>query len=294
VLDTIEECTARQSWYREFADVNDDQPVAFAGSMTVFTPVVEAATTLREAWHTTKPERGPQFLEAFKRLTTEAEEQGVLVMVNGVVGSNTRRRLDPMEFRGFALADPVAPVAFVNGSQPKAVQSFVLPYLLAHIGLGESALCDAGLTDDPTDTVERWCHRVTLELLAPLDAVRDAVDPDALGEETLPDELQRLAKELRVSTLVALRRVHDAGFLTREGLAAAYAAEDGRLAEEKKSRSSGGGSFYNTQPVRMSKRFTRALLTSARDGQTPPTDAARMLGFSKPATLTELSRRMGI
>jgi Zn-dependent peptidase ImmA (M78 family) len=294
LLDTIEECTQRQAWYRSFAATNDDAPVPFVATTTVFTAAVDAASALRDALHTTIGERGPQFNEALKRLSTDVEEQGVLVMVNGVVGSNTHRKLDPEEFRGFALADPLAPVVFVNGRQPKAVQSFVLPYLLAHLALGESALCDADPTSEPADPVERWCHAVTLELLVPIDSMRDELRPEAVDED-LPNELERLAKVFKVSTLVALRRVHDVGILARDELETAYATETERLDAVRSSRSSsGGGNFYNTQPVRMSKRFTRAVLTSARDGRTQPTDAARMLGFRSPKTLNELGRRLGI
>jgi Zn-dependent peptidase ImmA (M78 family) len=233
--------------------------------------------------------------------------------VNGVIGSNTHRKLDANEFRGFALAEELAPVVFMNGREPKEVQSFVLPYLLAHLAVGESALCDADLRSRPTDTVERWCHAVTLELLVPLEELRQevrvdalhAVDADADGDgdgDGDPDEddgamskeLDRLAKRFKVSRPVVLRRLHDADVLGREQFEEAVAAEHTRLEEQRANRPRGGGNFYNTQPVRMSKRFTRALLSSTRDGQTPSSDAARMLGFRSEKTLNELSRRLGI
>ena len=56
----------------------------------------------------------------------------------------------------------------------------------------------------------------------------------------------------------------------------------------------GGGNFYNTQPVRVSKRFARTVIASTAQGRTPEPVALRMLGFSKPSTLKELGCRLGV
>jgi Zn-dependent peptidase ImmA (M78 family) len=208
-------------------------------------------------------------------------------MVNGVVGNNTHRKLDPEEFRGFAMADPLAPLVFVNAADTKAAQIFTLAHELAHIWLGQSALSDVEPISVPDQQVEAWCNRAAAELLVPLALIRQ----EYRRGEVLRDALDRLARHFKVSTLVVLRRVHDAGGITRDQLREAYQTELERLRRVPKGS---GGDFYLTQAVRVGKRFARALVTSTLEGQTLYRDAFHLLGFSKAATFQELGHSLGI
>ena len=291
LLDTIYLCQQRQEWYRDFARVTREDPVRLVGSLSLDMDVVEAAAAMRDALGFDVASRGATWGEALRSLVDRAEGAGVLVMVSGVVGSNTHRLLDPQEFRGFALVDRLAPLVFVNGADTKAAQIFTLAHELAHIWLGETALSSADLLQPSPLPLEAWCNRVAAEFLVPLDAIAGAYRADA--ERTA--ELERLARRFEVSTLVVLRRLRDAGHLDAAGYRAAYQAEPERILEVLESRgNAGGGNFYNTQPARVSKRFARAVVASTLEGQTLRRDAFQMLGFKKASTFDELADRLGV
>ena len=290
LLDTIYQCEQRQEWYRDFAQVNREDPVKLVGSLTTAVPVAEAAATMRVALAFDVEERGSTWTDALRVLIEHAENLGVLVMASGVVGSNTHRKLDPREFRGFALVDPLAPLVFLNGADTKAAQIFTLTHELAHLWLGQTALDDADLISTPTATTERWCNQVAAEVLLPLASVRGEV----MEDEVATDQLEHLARRFKVSTLVVLRRLHDAGRLDWEAYRGAYVAELDRILAIIGERAGGGGNFFNTQPARVSRRFARAVITSTLEGQTLHRDAFKMLGFKKLSTFQELASRLGV
>jgi Zn-dependent peptidase ImmA (M78 family) len=166
---------------------------------------------------------------------------------------------------------------------------FTLAHELAHLWLGESALSDTGPNSTPQNQVERWCNSVAAELLAPLAVIRAEIRAD----EELEATVNRLARRFKVSTLVILRRLLDAGALTRPQFVAAYAQEVEKL-KEKMSGDTGGGNFYFTTAARVGKRFARALLESTLEGRTLYRDAFRMLGIAKTETFNELGRSLGM
>jgi len=289
LLDTIYLCQQRQDWYRDFARASGQSPRAFVGSARLSDAVVAVAATIRTKLGFDLEERRapPTWTEALRRFIDEADSMGILVMVSGVVGSNNKRKLDPAEFRGFAFADELAPLIFVNGADSKAAQMFTLAHELAHLWLGQSALSDAGFLEQSAKEVERWCDRVAAELLVPLSSFTEEYDPGApLGEE-----VARLARHYKVSGLVVLRRMLDAGDLGREAFQRAYEEELGRLGALAKTS---GGDFYLTLGARVGKSFARAVAVSALEGRSSFTEAFRMLGFKKMSTFNELCRSLGL
>ena len=289
LLDTIYLCQQRQEWYRDFARTLREAPLPFARSADLGDDIVETASRMRNALGFDLDERRriPTWTDALRLFIEQADAMGVLVMVSGVVGSNNRRKLDPQEFRGFSLADDFAPLVFINGADSKAAQMFTLAHELAHIWLGQSAVSDTEAFSVPEQRTERWCNAVAAELLVPLAAIRSEYDPDAGAAS----EKDRLARIFKVSTLVTLRRIYDAGALDWSAFRLAYEQEVRRLLDLPKGS---GGNFYLTLGARASKRFARSVVVSTLEGRTPFTEAFRLLGFKKMATFHQVADSLGI
>ena len=286
--DMIYACQERQDWFRDNARIAGGDRLAFVGSANLQSPIVETAAAIRRALSFDLERRRTcaTWIDALRQFIGEADRLGVLVMCSGIVMNNTHRRLDPEEFRGFALADDLAPLVFINGADTKSAQMFTLAHELAHIWLGQTALSNTTATSQHQNAVETWCNRVAAELLAPLEIVRNELRPGEPLEETVA----RLVRIFKVSSLVILQRLRDARRLTWDELREAYQSELDRISKIPKAE--GGGDFYLTAAVRYSRRFTRALVESTLEGRTLYRDALRMLGISKTETFHELGRTL--
>ncbi len=293
MLDAIYLCQDRQQWYRGYAVEHGLAPLEFVGSTTTNDHPVPVADRIRRILEFDVADRDAfsNWADALRRLIDRIEDIGVLVMVSGIVGANTHRVLRSEEFRGFALADPIAPLIFVNGTDTKAAQIFTVIHELAHIWLGKSALSDAAMKAVHGQEDELWCNEVAAEVLVP----QALLSSDYRGEPTT-DELERLASRYRVSTLVVLKQLFTAQLLSWERFENRYDEELKRLKAILATRrgEATGGNYYNTQPLRLSRQFARAVISSTFEGTTGYRDAYRLLGTKKHETFENLAAQLEV
>jgi Zn-dependent peptidase ImmA (M78 family)/transcriptional regulator with XRE-family HTH domain len=286
LLEVIHQSQRRQSWYREYLAEQGEDPLTFVASFPPGSSVHEAALSMRETlgFHPSECAES-KMQEVLNSFSEAAEAAGILVVRAGKVGNNTRRTLDPGEFRGFALVDDLAPLVFVNSADAKAAQIFTLAHELAHIWAGESALSNLERTLVPAQEIERYCNAVAAEYLVPMEDLRARLQnlPVSLGEE-----LERLRRHYRVSDLVIIRRLYDAGKISRSQFQSNY---EKRLAEYREERG-GGGNFHNNQPNQVGRRFGTALVGSTLEGKTLYRDALALLDMKKESSFIELARRL--
>ncbi len=201
------------------------------------------------------------------------EAAGILVVVNGVVGNNTHRRLDPNEFRGFVLVDEYAPLVFVNGADARAAQMFTLAHELAHVFIGRDAAFDLHSLLPASDIGERACDGFAAEFLVPAERLWLLWAP--YGRR--PDRLDELARAFKVSQIVIARRALDLGLMTRDAFLEFYKSHIASAIAGKPHDQ--GGNFYLTQDLRIGRRFTLAVIQALGEGRLTYSEAYSLTGL---------------
>lgn len=281
----LDDVLRKQDWYLEYLQEQGAEKLAFVGKYAFSRQLeVEAiATNIVETLDLTEQERKQckDYKGFFSLLSKKAEKIGILVFKSSIVQSNTRRSLSVNEFRGFAIADPLAPLIFINGKDSEAAWIFTLAHEIAHIWLGESGVSDIPVKKQPDNNkVEVLCNRIAAEILTPRKQFLKS-----WNETKMPDFTQ-LSKYFNVSQLVIARRAFDLGKINWQTY------QD--IAEKSKVRkTAGGGDAYRNYSIRNSKRFTKAIVTQAMSGHTMLREVASLLNV-KPDTVMELSKRLSL
>ena len=306
---TIHVCQLRQEWYHDYA-LEHEHPVALVRSASLCDHPATVAATIAERLGFDLAGRGASPADAMQSLIQAADRTGVLVMVNRVVVNNNHRKLSTEEFRGFALADPWAPLIFVNAAASKTEQMYTLAHELARLAAGLTALSNSEPELRPNARSEDvWCNAVALELLVPLSALRSALD----GAHSASAALEHLAGTFRVSPKLILQRLRDASrqerqepldggerdghvphirtWLDRGAFDAAAAEYNGC---DDPAGTTSGGNFYDTTIARVGRRFAFALIGHTDEGRTLFRDAFRMLGVRDGDIFAKLARTVGI
>lgn len=167
LLETVQMMERRQVWMRGYLIEQGQEPLPFVRSARLTDEPRRVAREMKGALGLVEGCAAEQrtWTAALRMLQSKMEEAGILVVVNGIVGNNTRRKLDGNKFRGFVLVDEYAPLVFVTGTDGKAAQMFTLAHELAHIWYGSSAAFDLRELQPASDETEQARNRVAAEFL---------------------------------------------------------------------------------------------------------------------------------
>lgn len=290
LLDTIQTMRRRQDWMRDELIEHGQEPLNFIGKFDVKDKPEDVATDMRKrlGLQSNWAKGIRTWLDALTELRRRVQDLGILIVFNGVVGNNNSRKLDPEEFRGFAVSDEYAPLVFINASDSKSAQMFTIAHELAHLWLGLDAVSGIDATLPADEKSEKFCNKVAAEFLIP---AKDF--PKAWQEaELATDRYGQLAKHFKVSPIVVARRALDLNYITRKDFTEFYRKYVKAEFSAKNAKNS-GGDFFATQHVRVGERFGRAVVTAAKEGRLLYRDAFQLVGFGG-TTFDKFAKDLGV
>lgn len=299
LLDTLlRDVRARQEAVRDILqDEEDAEPLAFVGSITIAQGVDHAVAALSAVldFNPLAPRPGdPSAL--FKRLREAAEAAGVFVMVLGDLGSH-HHSIPASVFRGFAIADRIAPFVVINAKDARPARAFTLIHELAHILLGQTGVSGDISTENPTTPharVERFCNDVAGEFLLPGARFRQGVAAfDGGNIDAARIAVEAIAARWSVSEpMVAYRlnRTGDLGADAYDTLRAEYHARWQANLRREREASDGGPNQRVVKQFSLGNALMGLVHRTVRDNTLSHTKAAALLG-AKPGAVEPLLRQ---
>ena len=303
LLDTLlRDIRARQEMVKSLLeDEEEAHGLPFVGSATIDQEpgavAASIASTLAFDYQRREARRGDA--EAlFRTLRERAESVGVFVLLVGDLGSH-HTELSAEVFRGFAIADKIAPFVVINDKDARAARSFTLVHELAHIWLDESGVSGAPSPDTPQsphDRIERLCNDVAGEFLLPAAALREQpARPEAGDRQSAADPIRVLADDWSVSEPMVAYRLNRIGLVEtaiyRE-LVAQYNARwqrHRRRQREQYRDSEGGPDPHVIKRYKLGNALVDVVRRTLRDNTLTHTKAAKLLGV-KPGSVERLLR----
>lgn len=275
--ESIQTIERRQQWLVEYLKAEQADSLPFVGSFTVGDGTLDIAANIRQVlqlpvnWAPSLPDKDA----ALRYLIEKVESAGIYVTINGVVGNNGRRNLNPDEFKGFVLSNAFAPYIFINGKDYPAAKIFTLMHELVHIWLGNSAAFDLQGFMPADNLVEKKCDAVAAELLVAENTLRPMWDQ----YKHQPNPVLALERVFKVSRIVIARRLLDLGIFSKNDFFVFYNEYKKYWEQEAAESEQGGGSFYNNQNYRVGKAFFNTITEGARSGKLLYTDAYKLTGL---------------
>lgn len=292
LLDTlIRDIRARQSMVRAVIEDEDEaQTLDFIGSKETSDEVSNVVKSIRETIRFNLAEfRAPNSAEdGFALLRKKTEAVGIFVLLIGNLGSH-HTAIDLETFRGFALADPVAPFVIINDQDSKAAWSFTLLHELVHLWLGQTGVSGA----QAERRLERFCNDVAGELLLPTDELVNLNVRDSTNFESSVARISEFAGERNLSRSMVAYKLYRSGAIeqnTWSRLSSTfrqYWLRDRAARRERSHETEGGPSYYVVRRHRVGTALIDFVRNMTATGALTTSKAGKVLGV-KPKNVQEL------
>ena len=280
VLDTlIRDIRARHNLVKSLLEDEEAEPLPFIGKFTMNDRIDQIASSIMNTieFNLDYFRRERNFEEAFKYLRRQVEKVGIFVLLMGDLGSH-HSKISVSVFRGFSIADEIAPFIVVNEHDAKSARSFTLLHEVVHLWLGTTGISGSSLENQ----IEKYCNDVAGEILLPtndlisLESIRNLTVDEAVSKIGEFAQVRRISRSMVIYKLVRRGLVDERFWRSIEN----KLGED-RPSEktETKNDNSGGPNYYVVRRHRLGEALLNLVNRSINSGSLSPTKAAAILGI---------------
>ena len=261
-------------------DEEETTPLPFVGSRTIADGQVAVLDSLQRLLKVqlTDYRRQPDANAAFQFLRRRAEAEGIFVLLKGDLGSyHTAIELEV--FRGFSIADNIAPFVIINDRDSRAALPFTLLHEVVHLILGQTGI-SGWRTGNET---ERFCDDVAGSFLLPDQEAAKLDLRNAKGIDDLAAQIGEFANERNLSRTMVTYRAYRANAISLalyEHLSDKFREEWRQEAASRRAQQQnqdGGPNFYIVRRHRLGPGLTSLVGRMMAGGELSTSRAARIL-----------------
>lgn len=223
----------------------------------------------------------PTTSAAFEYLRRKAEGSGVFVLLKGDLG-NYHSAIDTTVFRGFSIADKIAPFVVINDQDAKSAWSFTLLHETVHLFLGQTGISG----EYGENEVEQFCDDIAGECLLPSKALSNLAIHKRSGIRETSRQISDFARSFKISrSMVAYRAFRSSSIDQTTYAQLRRLFRQQWRSERERTRAiaraqEGGPNFYTVRRHRLGSRIVNLVGRSLHSKSISTARASRILGVA--------------
>ena len=280
----VRDIRARQSMVRSvLEDEEEAVPLSFIGSHQMEDSRKSVLRTLQMQLGVdgTAYRAQPNVEAAFEMLRGRVEGSGVFVLLKGDLG-NYLSAMDTTVFRGFSIADNVAPFIVINDQDARSAWSFTLLHESVHLLLGQT-----GVSGEYGESeIERFCDDIAGEYLLPDSAMQKLAFAGSNSLTAISEQISTFANEFKVSRTMVAYKAFRSLQIDQESytqLSASFRREWRESRERSRAiaqEQEGGPNYYTVRRHRLGSRIVNLVKRMMVADALSTSRAARILGVT--------------
>ena len=274
----------RQSILKSVLEEEEDiKPLKFVGSVNLKFKIDDVTDSIRKTLDLSLADFRNQKSSgnAFNLLRTKVEATGIFVILLKNLGSH-HTDISLNTFRGYALADKIAPFIIINKNDSHGAWSFTLIHELAHIWLGETGI--SGVNNDLK--IEKFCNKVASNFLLPLGDLTELHIGDSTDFSNVTSVISKFALDRNISTSMVAYNLLQIGQINHQlwskinNFYLEKWVESRDKAREKGRKSEGGPRYYVVKRHSTGKKLVNLVRGYLNEGLLTTSKAGKLLGVN--------------